>query len=145
MLEGVVQDTVTFRWSWWHKGQWRGALMFSLICTRINGGVNNREAGDLGRHRAHYDVIVMVKSKRDALSTELGLFCIKRPNSSALALELVIFWIYAVDLFNISRPEQSGLHLADDILKLFWLKFHRGLLVRVQSTIIQHWYRYCLE
>ena len=34
-----------------HKGQWRGALMFSLICTRINGWVNNGEAGDLRRHR----------------------------------------------------------------------------------------------
>ena len=41
------------------KGQWRGALMFSLSCARINGWVNNREAGDLRRHRAHYDVIVM--------------------------------------------------------------------------------------
>ena len=28
-----------------HKGQWRGALMFSLICTWINGWVNNRETG----------------------------------------------------------------------------------------------------
>ena len=43
-----------------HKGQWRGALMFSLICARINGWVNNREAGDLRRNRAHYDVIVMI-------------------------------------------------------------------------------------
>ena len=42
-----------------HKGQWRGALMFTLICTRINGGVNNGEAGDLRRYRPHYDVIVM--------------------------------------------------------------------------------------
>ena len=42
-----------------HKGQWRGALMFSLICTRISGWVNNLEAGDLRRRRAHYDVIVM--------------------------------------------------------------------------------------
>ena len=42
-----------------HKGQWRGALMFTLICARINGWVNNREAGDLRRYRAHYDVIVM--------------------------------------------------------------------------------------
>ena len=25
----------------------------------INGWINNREAGDLRRHRAHYDVIVM--------------------------------------------------------------------------------------
>ena len=43
-----------------HKGQWRGALMFTLICARINGWVNNREAGDLRRYRAHYDVIVML-------------------------------------------------------------------------------------
>ena len=42
-----------------HKGQWRGALMFSLICTWINRFVNNREAGDLRFHRFHYDVIVM--------------------------------------------------------------------------------------
>ena len=42
-----------------HKGQWRGALMFSLICAWINSRVNNREAGDLRHHRAHYDVVVM--------------------------------------------------------------------------------------
>ena len=42
-----------------HKGQWRGALMFSLICVWIIVWVNNREAGDLRRYRAHYDVIVM--------------------------------------------------------------------------------------
>ena len=44
-----------------HKGQWRGALMFTLICARMYGWVNNREAGDLRRYRAHYDVIVMGK------------------------------------------------------------------------------------
>ena len=42
-----------------HKGQWRGALMFSLICVWINGWVNNRGAGDLRRYLAHYDVTVM--------------------------------------------------------------------------------------
>ena len=31
----------------------------SLICARINGWVDNSEAGDLRRHRVHYDVIVM--------------------------------------------------------------------------------------
>ena len=40
-----------------HKGQWRGALMFSSICAWINDWVNNREAGDL---RRHYGVIVML-------------------------------------------------------------------------------------
>ena len=43
-----------------HKCQWRGALMFSFICTWINGWVNNHEAGDLRRHRGHYDVTVML-------------------------------------------------------------------------------------
>ena len=44
-----------------HKGQWHGALMSTLICARINGWVNNREAGNLRRNRAHYDVIVMAR------------------------------------------------------------------------------------
>ena len=47
-----------------HKGHWRGALMFTLICARINGWVNNSEAGDLRRYRAHYDVIVMCSWKK---------------------------------------------------------------------------------
>ena len=36
-----------------HKGQWRGAVMFSLICAWTNGWVN---ASDFRRHRGHYDV-----------------------------------------------------------------------------------------
>ena len=42
-----------------HKGQWRRALMFSLICVWINGWVSNGEAGDLRRYRAHYDVTII--------------------------------------------------------------------------------------
>ena len=33
--------------------------MFTLICARIKGWVNNREAGDFRRYRGHYDVTVM--------------------------------------------------------------------------------------
>ena len=43
-----------------HKGQWRGALMFSSICVWINSWVNNRKAGGLRCHRPHYDVTVMI-------------------------------------------------------------------------------------
>ena len=46
-----------------HKGQWRGALMFSLTCAWINGEVNNREAGDLRRHRAHHNVTAMRRTE----------------------------------------------------------------------------------
>ena len=42
-----------------HKGQWRVALMFSLISVWINDWVNNRKADDLRRYRSHYDVTVM--------------------------------------------------------------------------------------
>ena len=43
-----------------HKGQWHRALIF-FICVWINGWVNNREAGDLRRHCADYDVTVVIK------------------------------------------------------------------------------------
>ena len=52
-VRGIHRSTVNSQ----HKGQWRGALMFSLICAWINSWVNNREAGDL---RCHYGVIVML-------------------------------------------------------------------------------------
>ena len=78
-----------------HKGQWRGALMFSLICARINDWVNKLEAGDLWRHRGHYDVNVMtwrivfqslfrwcnaIETWHNPIATapELHLFCIKQ-------------------------------------------------------------------
>ena len=40
-----------------HKGPWRG----TLACAWIYSWANNREDGDLRRHRAHYDVNVMYK------------------------------------------------------------------------------------
>ena len=42
------------------KSQWRGALMLSVICTWTNGWANNRDADDFRRHRAHYDVTVIL-------------------------------------------------------------------------------------
>ena len=54
-VRGIHRSPVNFP----HKGKWRGALMFPLIFVWISGLVNNGEAGDLRRHRAHYDVIIM--------------------------------------------------------------------------------------
>ena len=54
-VRGIHRSTVNSP----HKGQWSGALMFSLVCARMNGWVNNREAGDFRRHGAHFDVIVI--------------------------------------------------------------------------------------
>ena len=41
-----------------HKDQWRGTLMFSLICAWINDWLNNQNASYLRRHRTHYNITV---------------------------------------------------------------------------------------
>ena len=62
-VRGIHRSPVNFP----HKGQWYGDLMFSMICASINGCVNNCEAGDLRRHRAHYDVDVIKATFHGAL------------------------------------------------------------------------------
>ena len=47
-----------------HKGQWRGALMLSSLCAWTHSWVNTRDAGDLRRNRAHYDVTVMYQHSK---------------------------------------------------------------------------------
>ena len=63
-----------------HKGQWRGALMFSLICVWINGWVNTGEAGDLRRYRAHYVVIVMGRKLDDGSASPMPRKLRSAPN-----------------------------------------------------------------
>ena len=68
-----------------HKGQWRGTLMFSLTYAWIRGWVNHREAGDLRRHQAHYDLIVMISHPsvnsnkiycpESSIRVKIGKFC----------------------------------------------------------------------
>ena len=55
LVWGIHRSPVNFP----HKGQWCGTLMFSLICTWINGWVNNHEAGDFRCHHTHNDTTVM--------------------------------------------------------------------------------------
>ena len=68
------------------KGRWRRALMFPLICTWTNSGVNTRYAADLKRHRAHYEVNVM-----NHLSSALLTLCEQNPPCHDVILFLNIF------------------------------------------------------
>ena len=61
-VRGIHRSTVNSP----HKGQWRGAWMFSLIRAWTNGWVNNGDAGDLRRRRDHFDVTVMYPTSRTA-------------------------------------------------------------------------------
>ena len=99
-----------------HKGQRRGALMFSLICARINGWVNNREAGDLRRLWAHYDVIVM---------RNRSISCIMcHAIYTRLCCALIGFVLFIYDrscrirgMFYPHSPGPSQCHNANDMIK----------------------------
>ena len=54
-VQGIHQSPVNSA----HKGQWHGALMFSLICAWTNGWANNHDTSNLRCHHAHYNVTVM--------------------------------------------------------------------------------------
>ena len=78
-----------------HIGQWRGALMFSLICAWIKGWINSREAGDLRRKRAHYDVIVMNRRQADTWTNGDPFYwliyaCLWRPTCSLTIIGILI-------------------------------------------------------
>ena len=95
LLRGIHRSRVNSP----HKGQWRGALMFSLICARINASVNNGEAGDFRRNHVHYDVIVMntafptqqwhtLTGQSPRLSVRVSLLC--NCSDYALGLEPIL-------------------------------------------------------
>ena len=100
-----------------HKGQWRGALMFSLIYAWINDWVNNREAGDLRRQHGHYDVIVM---REVSFFYRLVSRCIDQNINHTK-------WPWRVVPFNIRIAagffEISSANLHDDVNK--WKHFPR--------------------
>ena len=75
-----------------HKGQWREALMFSLICAWLNGWVNNHGAGDLRRHRSHYDVIVMINREMWSVfcgPTHCFMFCLSQCSG---VWNIILYW-----------------------------------------------------
>ena len=116
-----------------HKGQWREALMFSLISAWINGWANNRDPGDLRRYRAHYDVFVMPKYGVASATVSRA----PRPSPTGISSCNSRWHIEA---------ETKWLQFPDSILKcISWMKMyefglrcHWGLFLRAQLTIFQH-------
>ena len=96
-----------------HKGQWRGALMFSLNYAWINDWVNNREAGDLRRQHGHYDVIVMPMSK--------------------LGHELVI------KSHSLILTHLPWTNVADDIFRCIFVNEKVCILIKISLTFVRKW------
>ena len=103
---------------------WRGPMMFSLICVWINGWVNNREAGDLRRHRGHYDVIVMMMMN-NVVSTLLLL--------NNTHMWLLSRWVIGKQSRHISTQRAHGtiitspLRQNDVIMMLSWRHMPAGI------------------
>ena len=83
-----------------HKGQWRGALVFSLMYAWINDWVNNREAGDLRRYRSHYVVTVMAS---DNANTDRGILIQKTKLGHSVTMLIEIRFMMTSSNVYISR------------------------------------------
>ena len=109
-----------------HKGQWRGALMFSLICT-LNKQLSKqswREAGDLRRNHVHYDVIVMVikiYATHQSYATFLAL-------SETLIPWLCNMWWEGARPFVILTKQYLQVHL---YVRCLYAYIHRYLFVKL--------------
>ena len=94
------------------KGQWRGALIFSLVCAWINGWVNNGEAGDLRRYRVHCDVIVMIIfHSHNMVPVHSCMWCgemLRSTNHQGLPIYRNPWWITClasyVEIYSTRRP-----------------------------------------
>ena len=105
-----------------HKCQWRGALMFSLICPWTKIWVNNREAGGLRRHPAHYNVIVMAWIQVFTLFWQCPESCISH--------DVLMIWTHKTGLLSFcpAIPPPPGEFPAQQpviwsFIFIFWLKW----------------------
>ena len=99
--------------------------MFSLIFAWMNNGVNNRQAGDLSRHRAHYYVTVMVQANSKNQSSML-LRGIHRWTEYSLQEGVVIWKAFPCDDATMQYTP-------------WWMKYLSGVYLRVGKAGIFLW------
>ena len=92
-----------------HKGKWRRAFMFSFVCARINGWANNRKAGDLRRHRGHYDVTVMsCKTTTTRNWIDTIIVHIAEYSRTAWFLTVLFEWLQFINYLCLSHTIELG-------------------------------------
>ena len=102
-----------------HKGQWRGALMFSLMGAWTNGWVSNREAGDLRCHHVHYYVTVMkmpyMTSPYSCFVIHFCTLCFQKSLWAPLPNALFVFFGISILVLVCFLPETLNSHLPESI------------------------------
>ena len=112
------------RWIPRTNGQWRGALMFSLICAWINDWVNSRGAGDLRRHNGHYDVSVM----------DYTCIC-QDPKYFSIVFCMVQMWFYGTLFILIICEDWQLIKLHGSlVIKNVWLSYEMKAIQLIEIT-----------
>ena len=110
-----------------HKGQWRGALMYSVICAWWKR-LNKRDTGDWRHHRVHYDVTVIQWPYVQHIETRT-----KWP----LLMSYFIHWIFRYPMSNILLTSHLFL-----LLKSFynsWPNMELKIVVVIRIVVSQFW------
>ena len=92
----------------WIPPQRPGTRMFSLNCAWTNGWVNNRDTGDLRRHRTHYDVSVMGR-ETVAFTTSAKRGYTWQYISSHFSNKIKISWLYGHYSYVLGKPYHTQL------------------------------------
>ena len=108
-------------------GQWRGALMFSLICPWMNDWVNNRDAGDLRRRRTHYDVTVMW-DPRDSDPKCAAIYKVHVSAPPATGRRYICH--------KLISPGQNGRQFADDIFRCNFVNEKFCILIKISLKFV---------
>ena len=124
-----------------HKGQWRGVLVLSLISAWINSWVNNREAGDLRRHRTNYEIIVTSSHKGQVINRYMFRFSsawIKNSTKTSHFLGLHMQTTLVMSGHVITQPVKCGMKLlihSQTSAAIPW-KFGNGVVIfNMRGTI----------
>ena len=107
----------------------------SFICARINGWINNGEAGDLRRYWAHYDVIVMYcrhevqqvqqsRSRSDKIQTSDFSILIQKIRCLCTDSRMpILYWMMTSSNGNIFRVTRS---LCGEFAGHWWIPFTKA-------------------
>ena len=123
-----------------HKGQWRRAWMFSLICAWINGRVNHREPGDLRRHRAHYDVIIMHDNPSSSDIAQCGYNRTVAYHNRTWSVCIFIYELMHIICVNMNLGEEMKTIKTFVVRWLFRIASdHKPLICTVSIMILQYY------
>ena len=115
-------------------------LWWFFICAWINGWVNNREAGDVRRHRAHYDVTVMLFTlSLEYTSLEWMLTATIWHDIYIIGLTLILCPLVSLKVMYLSLTQ----HYSHATWTLMCFKSSATRLFRQQLALANRIKRYC--